>query len=133
MQYCVVSQNYFFLSGSHGAFIIKTCSITYACDLSSRSCTVILQAQYPWHWDCFFRKFHASEVHPVLNLSEPDWVKNKNKIWIIAPQAHLLVGQHEILNANSQVEKETQTFDIDAVLYSRKHPNKEKEANDSYY
>lgn len=79
-------------------------------------------SQYPWHWNYFFRKFNAAEVQPMLNLSEPDWVKNKERIWIIAPQAHLLGGQPEILNASFQVEKEIQTLDINAVLYVRKQP-----------
>lgn len=79
-------------------------------------------SQYPWHWNYFFRKFHASEVKPMLNLSESDWIKNKEKIWIIAPQDHLLGGQPEILNASFQAEKEIQTLDINAVLYARKQP-----------
>jgi mannosyltransferase len=80
-------------------------------------------SQYPWHWNYFFRKFKApEEVQPMQNLSEPDWLKKEDRIWIIAPQSHLLGGQPEILNANFQVEKEIQTLNANAVLYVRKHP-----------
>lgn len=79
-------------------------------------------SQYPWHWNYFFRKFHALEVQPMLNLSEPDWIKDKEKIWVIAPQAHLLGGQAEILDSSFLVENELQQYDCNAVLYARKHP-----------
>jgi uncharacterized membrane protein len=80
-------------------------------------------SQHAWHFSYFFRKYNAGyEVQHMIKLSEPDWVNNKEKIWIIAPQAHLLGGQTEILNANFGVEKEIQQFDCNAVLYARKHP-----------
>lgn len=80
-------------------------------------------SQYPWHFNYFFRKYKAGyEVQHVLKLNEPDWVSNKQKIWIIAPQVHLFGGQAEMLNANFQVEKELQHFDVNAVLYARKLP-----------
>ena len=78
---------------------------------------------YPWQFNYFFRKFNDGyEAQNVLKLNEPDWVINQEKIWIIAPQAHLLGGQTEMLNASFQVEKEIQTLDVNAALYARKQP-----------
>lgn len=83
-------------------------------------------SQYPWHFNYFFKKYNAGyEVQHILKLNESDWVSNKQKIWIIAPQAHLFGGQAEMLNASFQVEKELQHFDVNAVLYARKQPDKE--------
>jgi mannosyltransferase len=80
-------------------------------------------SQYPWHFNYYFRKYNAGyEVQHILKLNEPDWVSNKQKIWIIAPQTHLFGGQAEMLNASFQVEKELQHFDVNAVLYARKQP-----------
>ena len=82
-------------------------------------------SQYPWHFNYFFRKYNAGyEVQPMLNLSDPDWVKNKEKIWVIYPQQHTYGGQLEMLNASFQIEKELKYPDTnaDAVLYTRKQP-----------
>jgi len=82
-------------------------------------------SQHSWHFSYFFRKYNAGyEVQHIIKLNEPDWVSNKEKIWIIAPQVHLLGGQAEMLNASFQVEKELQQDDCNAVLYARKHPDK---------
>jgi len=79
-------------------------------------------AMYPWHFNYFFRKFNDGEVQSTLKLNEPDWVNNKEKIWIINPQAYLSGGQAELLKASFQVEKELQHDECNAVLYARKHP-----------
>lgn len=78
---------------------------------------------YPWHFSYFFEKYGAGyDVHHVLKLNESEWLSGKEKIWVIAPQAHLLGGQAEILEASFWVESELQQYDCNAVLYSRKHP-----------
>lgn len=85
-------------------------------------------SQYPWHFNYFFKKYNAGyEVQPMLNLSDPDWVSNKEKIWIINPQAHTYGGQLEMLNASFQIEKELKYPDTnyDAVLYARRTLDKE--------
>ncbi len=82
-------------------------------------------SQYPWHFNYFFKKFNAGfEVQHMLNLSEPNWVKNKEKIWIIQPQEHTYGGQLEMLNASFQLEKELKypNTNANAVLYTRKQP-----------
>jgi len=90
----------------------------------NKACYPVL-SQYAWHFNYFFKKYNAGcEVEHLIKLSEPGWVDNKEKIWIIAPQVHLLGGQAEILNASFQVEKELQQYECNAVLYARKHIDK---------
>jgi Ca2+/Na+ antiporter len=81
---------------------------------------------YPWHFSYFFRKYNAGyEVQHIRTLSEPDWINDKEKIWIIHPREHTLGGQLELLkNASFQIEKELKFPDTNgnAVLYERRQP-----------
>lgn len=72
-----------------------------------------------WHINYFFRKYNAGyEVLHTDSLSE-DWLKYKDKFWVILPRFHLNDSQKISIDAKFEVEKELTFYEMSAILYGR--------------